>query len=470
MLAHLACADAVERHRPVTLEASLDSMGRESYSTAAAHLDSFEAFERMLDAGQLTNAKRHLAQMSPDLRARQYNAAGLLSLLEGNLASATSLLRRAAGEPFGPATLAIQKNLYWLAYRDPENADDNERIDSAWSAVMSAFERSHDGGMESKDVSMFDVGIQRRICNHAMYDRNRHAAMWEGVSEAERWRMQYLELVKKAVTNYLHRDLTEEFRDSSEAASTACSEDPEGCESDWQIGQGAGRVDGPYAQKRLGGLVHIELLLQDVLDSEVEGDVIEAGCFMGGTAVFMRAVLEQKSGAQRRLLVADSFEGIPAPRTARGLRVDGPGVAHGTADWPERYSAGQARVRSTFRRYGLWDERVVLIPGFFNISLPSYFEGAPLGSLALIHIDADAYESVLDALDTLYPRLSPGGHVIIDDFHLPAVRTAVHEYRDAQGVSEIEEPLLLVRSHVENKATRLWPEWCAQAPPARGGT
>ena len=50
----------------------------------------------------------------------------------------------------------------------------------------------------------------------------------------------------------------------------ACSEDPEGCESDWQIGQGAGRVDGPYAQKRLGGLVHIELLLQDVLDSEVE--------------------------------------------------------------------------------------------------------------------------------------------------------------------------------------------------------
>jgi hypothetical protein len=93
----------------------------------------------------------------------------------------------------------------------------------------------------------------------------------------------------------------------------------------------------------------------------------------------LRAVLEQRSGAQRRLLLADSFEGIPAPRTARGLNVDGPGVAHGTANWPERYSAGQARVRSTFRRYGLWDERVVLIPGFFNVSLPSYFNGAPLG-------------------------------------------------------------------------------------------
>ena len=264
MLAHLAC-DAVERHRPVTLEASLDSMGldsmgRESYTTSA-HLEFFAAFERHLEAGRLTKAKKHLARIPPDLRARQYNAAGLLSLLEGNLAPAMSFLRRADSEP---AHLAIRKNLYWLAYRDPEAVDANERIDSAWSAVMSAFERSHDAGMPSKDVSMFDIGIQRRICNHAMYDRNRHAAMWEGVSKAERWRMQYLELVKKAVTNYLHRDLTEEFRDSSEAASTACSEDPEGCESDWQIGQGAGRVDGPYAQKRLGGLVHIELLLQEV--------------------------------------------------------------------------------------------------------------------------------------------------------------------------------------------------------------
>ena len=219
MLAHLACADAIERHRPVTLEASLDSMGRESYP-ASAHLEFFAVFERHLDAGRLTKAKKHLARMPPDLRARQYNAAGLLSLLEGNLASAMSFLRRADSEPFGPAHLAIRKNLYWLAYRDPEAADDNERIDSAWSAVMSAFERSHDAGMPSKDVSMFDIGIQRRICNHAMYDRNRHATMWEGVSEAERWRVQYLELVKKAVTDYLHRDLTEEFRDSSEPAST----------------------------------------------------------------------------------------------------------------------------------------------------------------------------------------------------------------------------------------------------------
>ena len=235
MLAHLVCAGAVKRHRPIALEASLDSMGRESYS-ASAHLEFFAAFERHLDAGRLTKAKEHLARMPPELRARQYNAAGLLSLLMGNLASAMSFLRRADSEPFGPAHLAIRKNLYWLAYRDPDAAGDNDRIDSAWSAVIDAFERSHDAGMPSTDASIFDLGIQKHICSHPMYDRNRHASMWNNMSEEDRWRIQYLELVKKAVTDYLHRDLTEEFRDSSEPAAMACSEDPEGCESDWQIG------------------------------------------------------------------------------------------------------------------------------------------------------------------------------------------------------------------------------------------
>ena len=85
---------------------------------------------------------------------------------------------------------------------------------------------------------------------------------------------------------------------------------------------------------------------------------------------------------QRRLLLADSFEGIPQPRTERAKGIDS------TATWPDeyRYSAGQARARSTLRRYGMLDDRVVFVPGYFNESLPT----APTRRLALIHIDADA--------------------------------------------------------------------------------
>lgn len=145
----------------------------------------------------------------------------------------------------------------------------------------------------------------------------------------------------------------------------------------------------------------------------------------------------------RRLLLADSFTGIPFPHSARGREVDT------SAHWPERYVASINQAKSTLRRYGLLDERVVFVPGLFNESLPSVRASA----FALIHIDADAYDSVLDALDALYPRLSVGGHVVIDDFHLPGVRAAVHDFRKGRHVTE---SLLPVPSDHATSCTADW--------------
>ena len=129
------------------------------------------------------------------------------------------------------------------------------------------------------------------------------------------------------------------------------------------------------------------------------------------------------------------------PRTARAREVDT------SAEWPVRYEAGQAQARSTLRRYGMLDDRVVFVPGYFNESLRS----APAEKYSVIHIDGDAYDSVVDALDALYPKLSIGGHVVIDDFHLPGVRAAVRDYRRRH---EITETLLPVPTdHVTTCAT-----------------
>ena len=129
------------------------------------------------------------------------------------------------------------------------------------------------------------------------------------------------------------------------------------------------------------------------------------------------------------------------PRSDEGKRIDT------SAAWPERYAAGQAQARSTLRRHGLLDERVVFVPGYFNESL----RHVDASSYALIHIDADAYDSVLDALDALYPKLALGGHVVIDDFHLPGVRAACRDFRRAHNVTE---PILPVPSdHVTTCAT-----------------
>ena len=80
------------------------------------------------------------------------------------------------------------------------------------------------------------------------------------------------------------------------------------------------------------------------------------------------------------------------------------------------------------------------------MSLPPVFGPAaptPLPDLAVVRIDADAYDGVRDALESLYPRLSPGGVVIIDDLHLVAAAAAVHEFRRA---NRIFEPIFLVPS------------------------
>ena len=188
--------------------------------------------------------------------------------------------------------------------------------------------------------------------------------------------------------------------------------------------------------------------------------------FRGGACIFLRALLAARGVTDRTVWVADSFAGIPksrerTKRSAVGgdtrVVVDGEGEGEGEGgaggewsddcdDWDDRYAVSEEEVRSNFERYGLLDGQVRFVAGFFNASLPPVFgvaAPAPVPSLALVRIDADEYDGVRDALDVLYPRLSVGGMVIIDDFHLMGAVHAVHEFRERHGV---EDPLLVLPS------------------------
>ena len=91
----------------------------------------------------------------------------------------------------------------------------------------------------------------------------------------------------------------------------------------------------------------------------------------------------------------------------------------------------QEDVRMNFARYGLLDERVRFIEGWFSETL----HRAPLGDLALIRLDGDLYESTIDALNALYPKLSVGGFVVVDDYGtFDACKRAVDDYRDKMGI------------------------------------
>jgi len=175
-------------------------------------------------------------------------------------------------------------------------------------------------------------------------------------------------------------------------------------------------------------LDNIEFCLKDIIAGNVPGDLIETGVWRGGATIFMRAILKAYGIEDRTVWVADSFEGCPRPDAGK-YPDDADDILYTSKELAIPYD----KVRENFERYGLLDSQVRFLKGWFKDTLP----GAPIEKLALMRLDGDLYESTMDALRSLYPKLSVGGYVIIDDFGaMPACRKAVNDYREAHGIKE----------------------------------
>jgi O-methyltransferase len=171
-------------------------------------------------------------------------------------------------------------------------------------------------------------------------------------------------------------------------------------------------------------LDNMQACITDVVRSNVPGDLLEAGVWRGGMTIFMRAVLKAYGERSRAVWVADSFEGLPEP----DRRVET------FQDWKrEDMAVSLEEVRANFARYGLLDDGVRFLKGFFDQTLPK----APISQLAILRVDADLYQSTRDVLDNLYHKLSPGGYAIFDDYwNLPDCRRAIDEYREREQISD----------------------------------
>ena len=165
-----------------------------------------------------------------------------------------------------------------------------------------------------------------------------------------------------------------------------------------------------------------------VVGDGVPGDLIETGVWRGGACILMRGVLKALGEASRTVWVADSFQGLPKPDAGRYPADDG------DLFWTvDALAVSLADVMVNFERYGLLDDRVRFLPGWFEDTLPS----APIERLAILRLDGDMYGSTMQALETLYPKLSVGGFAIVDDFGaVPGCRAAVGDYRAAHGITE----------------------------------
>ena len=176
-------------------------------------------------------------------------------------------------------------------------------------------------------------------------------------------------------------------------------------------------------------LDNLQACIETIIKDDIPGDLVEAGVWRGGASIFMRAVLRAYQDPSRRIWCADSFRGLPAPNLEAYPQDK-------NANWHTKPELAVSRevVEHNFAKYGLLDDRVTFLEGWFKDTLPC----APITDIALLRLDGDMYESTMDALKSLYSKVSPGGFVIIDDYGLPedTCRRAVHDFRDAQGISE----------------------------------
>jgi O-methyltransferase len=171
----------------------------------------------------------------------------------------------------------------------------------------------------------------------------------------------------------------------------------------------------------LNRLDDLQACVESVVRDDVPGDLIEAGAWRGGASMLMRATLDTL-GAGRTVVVADSFAGFPADE-ARGHL--------GASDF---LAVPLDEVRESFERLGL-DDGVRFLPGFFEDTLP----GLAGGTWSVARLDGDTYEATRLALDVLYPGLSVGGYLIVDDYGAMGreeCKQAVDEFRARHGVSE----------------------------------
>lgn len=188
--------------------------------------------------------------------------------------------------------------------------------------------------------------------------------------------------------------------------------------------------DWPSRAESMVGLARLENF-QDCIESvhmdAVPGDIVETGVWRGGASIFARAVLRELEVPDRLVWVCDSFEGLPPPDPDQWPEDEGD--VHYLR---EELAVSVDEVKANFERYGLLDDQVRFVEGWFEDTLADL----PTSQIAVLRLDGDMYGSTMVALDALEHRVPPGGYVIIDDFGaIPQCRKAVEDYRRAHGIT-----------------------------------
>lgn len=195
---------------------------------------------------------------------------------------------------------------------------------------------------------------------------------------------------------------------------------------------------GPYTQTSLERVAALADAVQYVVRRGIPGDFVECGVWRGGSSMAVALTLLRLGVRDRRLWLYDTFGSMPPAgehdRDYAG-RVMGAGALDQVNNASHTAGLTLSEVRAAMGSTGYPPDQITYVEGLVEETIVRL---AP-ERIALLRLDTDWYESTRHELVELYPRLEPGGVLLIDDYgHFAGARKAVDEYFAA-------DPILLSR-------------------------
>ncbi|MCP9850237.1 TylF/MycF/NovP-related O-methyltransferase [Cyanobium sp. Morenito 9A2] len=194
-------------------------------------------------------------------------------------------------------------------------------------------------------------------------------------------------------------------------------------------------IDWPSSAHTMIGVQRMDNLrhcLCKIIEENIPGDFIETGVWRGGASIFAKGIFDVYGQGERRVWLADSFEGLPKPNP-----VDYPEDAGDEHYKLDILRVGLDEVRANFASYDLLDDRVLFVKGWFKDTLHTL----SIDSISVLRLDGDMYESTIVALDALYGKVSIGGFVIVDDYCISSCAKAVHDFRERHHIQDQIMPI-----------------------------
>lgn len=185
----------------------------------------------------------------------------------------------------------------------------------------------------------------------------------------------------------------------------------------------------PYSMTGYKRLANVYDLAGRVHDEKVPGAFVECGVWKGG-CIGLMAMVARDRGSNRRIVLFDSFEGLPEPTEADGaeaVEYSG-GRGGGALKTIDQCVAPLDVVKELFfGRLKIDEKNVEFRKGWFQDTVPG--SGPSVGSISILRLDGDWYDSIKICLEGLYDQVVPGGYVVIDDYQFwEGCRKAVDDF------------------------------------------